>query len=298
MRYAAFGEPKVTSSISKGYIGERFDPETGLQYLNNRYYDVLRGQFPSPDDWDPTLPGVGTNRYAYAGNDPVNKSDANGHSWRSAWEGFKSWVGGGGSTTSRDRQDNYKGGSSIISKTANAAANVTTATNNAINPFNERAKKAYRDGRYLDATGLVTLGSVAIVSNFVAPEAEAIAPVTKAASKGVSSLWSAAKNSTPVQTALAHWNKHGMDFPDLQNAKQYVEAAKNFISKPPAGTLSRTRVDGDVVQFNEKLNTFAISKADGTPVTMYSPAPRSSTNPNGYKTSKYSSALDYFERSY
>jgi hypothetical protein len=36
-------------------------------------------RFISPDDWDPTLPGVGTNRYAYSGNDPVNKSDPNGH---------------------------------------------------------------------------------------------------------------------------------------------------------------------------------------------------------------------------
>jgi len=33
----------------------------------------------SPDDWDPTLPGVGTNRYAYSENDPINKSDPNGH---------------------------------------------------------------------------------------------------------------------------------------------------------------------------------------------------------------------------
>jgi hypothetical protein len=36
-------------------------------------------RFISPDDWDPTLPGVGTNRYAYSQNDPVNKSDPNGH---------------------------------------------------------------------------------------------------------------------------------------------------------------------------------------------------------------------------
>ncbi|MER9651848.1 RHS repeat-associated core domain-containing protein, partial [Mesorhizobium sp. M0199] len=54
-------------------------PETGLLYLNARYMDPVLGRFISPDDWDPTLPGVGTNRYAYAQNDPVNKSDANGH---------------------------------------------------------------------------------------------------------------------------------------------------------------------------------------------------------------------------
>ena len=36
-------------------------------------------RFVSPDSWDPTLPGVGTNRYAYAGNDPINNSDPNGH---------------------------------------------------------------------------------------------------------------------------------------------------------------------------------------------------------------------------
>ena len=36
-------------------------------------------RFISPDDWDPTLPGVGTNRYAYSQNDPINKSDPNGH---------------------------------------------------------------------------------------------------------------------------------------------------------------------------------------------------------------------------
>jgi RHS repeat-associated protein len=77
--YAAYGEPKAVSGLSKGYIGERADPETGLNYLNARYYDAALGRFISPDDWDPTLAGVGTNRYAYAGNDPVNKSDANGH---------------------------------------------------------------------------------------------------------------------------------------------------------------------------------------------------------------------------
>lgn len=40
---------------------------------------AANARFISPDDWDPTKPGVGTNRYAYSENDPINKSDPNGH---------------------------------------------------------------------------------------------------------------------------------------------------------------------------------------------------------------------------
>ncbi|MBA8882149.1 RHS repeat domain-containing protein, partial [Phyllobacterium myrsinacearum] len=68
--YAAYGERTNTAmQTSKGYIGERYDPETGLMYLNARYYDPIFARFISPDDWDPTKEGVGTNRYAYAKND-------------------------------------------------------------------------------------------------------------------------------------------------------------------------------------------------------------------------------------
>lgn len=47
---------------------------TGILFVPSSY-----ARFISPDDWDPTIQGVGTNRYSYAGNDPVNKSDPNGH---------------------------------------------------------------------------------------------------------------------------------------------------------------------------------------------------------------------------
>lgn len=40
---------------------------------------TAQARFISPDTLDPTMPGVGTNRYSYSENDPVNKSDPNGH---------------------------------------------------------------------------------------------------------------------------------------------------------------------------------------------------------------------------
>jgi RHS repeat-associated protein len=88
--YWAYGEPASTSlfppiTTSRRYIDEKYDASVGLYYLNGRYYDPYLGRFISPDSWDPTMPGVGTNRYAYAGNDPINKSDPNGHSILDPW---------------------------------------------------------------------------------------------------------------------------------------------------------------------------------------------------------------------
>ncbi len=81
--YSAYGKPVSGSGSSilpgRAYINERYDAETGLQYLHARYYDPNVGRFLSPDTWDPILAGVDFNRYAYAGNDPVNQSDPNGH---------------------------------------------------------------------------------------------------------------------------------------------------------------------------------------------------------------------------
>lgn len=80
-RYAAYGEPTnplIPSQVQ--YIGERYDTETKLMYLNFRYMDPIKARFVSPDNWDPTKDGVGTNRYAYAEDDPINHADNDGHS--------------------------------------------------------------------------------------------------------------------------------------------------------------------------------------------------------------------------
>ncbi len=83
--YTPYGKRSQTAATTattqemKGFIGEREDPEVGLVYLNARYYDPAIGRFVSPDWWEPNQPGVGTNRYAYSDNDPINKHDPSGH---------------------------------------------------------------------------------------------------------------------------------------------------------------------------------------------------------------------------
>ena len=97
--YTPFGVPTETNYAptapdTEGFIGERYDAETGLQYLNARYYDPTLGRFIQPDWWEVTQAGVGTNRYAYSFNDPVNKSDPSGHATEKKegfWTRAKRW---------------------------------------------------------------------------------------------------------------------------------------------------------------------------------------------------------------
>ena len=63
------------------YRGYYYDTETGLYYLNARYYSPEWRRFLSPDGAeyiDPETPN-GLNLYAYCNNDPVNYADPSGH---------------------------------------------------------------------------------------------------------------------------------------------------------------------------------------------------------------------------
>ena len=62
------------------YRGYYYDVDTGLYYLNARYYNPEWRRFISPDDTsylDPETPN-GLNLYCYCNNDPVNYADPSG----------------------------------------------------------------------------------------------------------------------------------------------------------------------------------------------------------------------------
>lgn len=62
-----------------GYTGHVQDPETGLVYMQARYYDPETGRFLSTDAIGPTPGNLSNfNRYSYVGNDPIDKTDPTG----------------------------------------------------------------------------------------------------------------------------------------------------------------------------------------------------------------------------
>ena len=67
------------------------DTESGLYYLQSRYYDPKIGRFINADALVSTGQGLlGNNMFAYCGNNPVDRSDDSGDTWCLA-------IAGGGS---------------------------------------------------------------------------------------------------------------------------------------------------------------------------------------------------------
>jgi RHS repeat-associated protein len=78
--YAPYGTQALgTAPSGPGYTGHVNDPDTGLVYMQARYYDPSTGRFLSADPAGPS-PGnlFNFNRYDYANNNPINHTDPDG----------------------------------------------------------------------------------------------------------------------------------------------------------------------------------------------------------------------------
>lgn len=84
-------------------------------------------------------------------------------------------------------------------------------------------------------------------------------------------LWTSTPDMRADENAEHHWRKHGSEFPELRSASEYEAAAHKFVSDPPPGTLVKHHGNGDTLFYDPASNTFAVSRRDGAPRTMFKP---------------------------
>jgi RHS repeat-associated protein len=249
----------------KGWIGERYDADAGLQFLNARYYDPELGFFLQPDWFEVTAPGVGTNRYSYSFNDPVNKMDPGGND---------SWNLGGTLSSFFESLFTSSGNRSSAAADANARA-VGTAV------AREMGERALDVAEVISSPVPVVGGAVAILNGAdptLTIAGEALGPVGDVARWGRMGLGIAARNGDEVLEAAGDYSVYvskradgtveycGMtcDFnrrtlEHLRNGRVIQEVESN-LTKATARGLEQAMINHyGLANLSNKINAIALS---------------------------------------
>ncbi len=86
-----------------------------------------------------------------------------------------------------------------------------------------------------------------------------------------SKIWSTTKTLSAVGNAFSHFKKHASEFPEFNNALQYVNGAKYFMNNHIDGQLTKLRPNGDFLKYHPQTNTFGITNSLGEVKTMFRP---------------------------
>jgi RHS repeat-associated protein len=166
-RYEPYGATAAGATPTIGFTGHVNDANTGLVYMQQRYYDPHAGRFLSTD---PVLTDANTgdsfNRYHYAKNNPYKYIDPDGRAVETPWDAFNVALGIG-SMVNNLAKGNYgsaaidavgvaidtaaaaapfiPGGAATVintSRVANAAGNVASSATNAVKLEKKLASEA------------------------------------------------------------------------------------------------------------------------------------------------------------
>lgn len=205
--------------------------------LSVSFGSAANARFISPDTMDPTIEGVGTNRYAYAGNDPVNKSDPNGH-----------WFGIDDAFTGPVDEAVVVGalaigayfGCSSCGKALNAIhdAVFSSSNNNQSNVGNSNSTN--RNDSAFSASGGASATAGGADPN---PNDDNERKTEKADSRDSTSRFNKGSFKTKEESLQYHFDKHGAEV-GARSPAEYARKAEAFSQNLRGAT--RTNVDGAV----------------------------------------------------
>lgn len=260
--YYPFGNLRIDSGSfndQRKFAGSEFDSDTGLNYMNARYYDSAMGKFASQDnifralgdkqkiksfgiDQNTLLANPQTlNSYSYGLNNPIIKTDPDGN--------CPICLG-------------------VVASLVVYSPQITSFLQSLTTPLGQvslvQAGEDAQKGRYGWAVfGALSAGNL--------PEGR-IAPM-------FDGLWSAGKGEVPVLNAIDHTAKHGLEF-GIQSAKDFIKSTRNFITmaiNDRLPTKIERGINFDTLRtYDKSSNTFSafeVNKSTNaiTPRTMFKP---------------------------
>jgi len=83
-------------------------------------------------------------------------------------------------------------------------------------------------------------------------------------------MWSASRRYSAEENARRAFARNGAAF-GAGDVDEFVEKAHDFVQRPPKGTLTLTRANGDKLLYDPKGNIFAVMSRAGAPRTMFKP---------------------------
>ncbi len=125
--------------------------------------------------------------------------------------------------------------------------------------------------------GLIVALIAAIAVTYFSPQSSAPSSTAVLVAQSASTVaptrieWTAPIWTGGERNARQHWEKHGSEFPEFANVKEYVEGVHAFLLQPPPGTLTKHRDNGDTLYFNPSSGIFAVQASNSAPRTFFRP---------------------------